>query len=722
MRGCAIAYVFDQINNELDPNQKQNIFGQGATPQGASQTGAASGDEVKKTDTSGVIAAPGASSGTSGASGPATPEDRQKVVNLQSQRQQAPKITDKLKQDLTSAQTNLQDEANKYTQGYQQKDYREGVNQDLLSKAVQGDQTAYDQAYQRAFKQGPDAVTAFAPETQTEFQGVQDLQTTGGIKNMFKREQGPQYRDTEASFDTMLLARNPEFRKIQQALSRQQKDLIAEREKEKTDRTTGAEQIASEGFKSASEGIRTDLGGLQTNLENPLRQKEAEEDARRAALDYDAMEREYEAQQAAELEKEFYNQGGFMQRASGLLPKVAGDVDEKSFFTRNTDVDWRDFATDTDAQQFNRIMSLLAQNDSLRASTGLSDVLDKNTQGLRDALTQAAVTQRRGTEDQYRAQMQSIIDQMNARAAQSASLRGRDVGTFRDPAQEAVRREYDAMNLVQNILFPEAKNAVDAGQFYKKANQLSGLNLIDSGQAAELNRLAQETGQAANYAAGGPVQMEDQFDRGAYENALRQYINSRMGGSGGGQGPGDRENRMIDYWKDRAAAGEAWAGQALGKAADQGNEYAKTVRDDIAQGRYGDAVIDSVPGARQIANSVGGGGGKIICTAYTQIGWLPAHILAADLNYQRKYAEREHIANYLAWAQYVAPLVGKNILVRYLFWPLTRQWAYQMAYRMGVVDEAPLFGGFTENILLGASNLLGRFLRRRRKLKMQEAL
>jgi MFS family permease len=120
---------------------------------------------------------------------------------------------------------------------------------------------------------------------------------------------------------------------------------------------------------------------------------------------------------------------------------------------------------------------------------------------------------------------------------------------------------------------------------------------------------------------------------------------------------------------------------------------------------------------RKIYNSVSniGGGGKIICTEYYRLGWLPKNILDADLEYQRRHTPVETIKNYLAWAQYVVPVIRKNRLARYAYWPIARSWAYQMAYRMKVVKNPPLFGFLFETVFLFVSNKLGSYIRKRRK-------
>jgi hypothetical protein len=410
-----------------------------------------------------------------------------------------------------------------------------------------------------------------------------------------------------------------------------------------------------------------------------------------------------------------------MQRAARQL----GGIDPNQYVDIDKDVDWREFASSGDAAQFNRIMALLGGKDSLQEGRGPGDAVLYNQQGIRDALTQEAVGERRGLEDQYKRDMAHIMSAGDTRVQQTLGLRGRDVGDFYRPAAQSLAGEYnlsgDVFNNkqggVKELAFKSALADLDANKFYKKAGANTALDYLDQGQIDRLNQLAAETGQAQSYAL-GQSQKEDQFDRDAYLKALRDMANSRLGG-GAGEDYSDkgRQDRTINYWKERAAAGDKWAGDSIGKAADAGNEYARSVRDDLASGRYGDAAINAIPGGRQIYNSVSniGGGGKIICTEYYRLGWLPKNILDADLEYQRRHTPVETIKNYLAWAQYVVPVIRKNRLARYAYWPIARSWAYQMAYRMKVVKNPPLFGFLFETVFLFVSNKLGSYIRKRRK-------
>lgn len=575
-----MAYLFQGVNEQLDgqndPN-KQNIFGQGSTPQGASDTGAPTGGEIKKTNTSGAIeGAQGGGEGQPAKSAQVTTQDRQSALNLQAKRQGAPKVTEQVGQKLSGAATGLQNEADQYVKGYKEQDYRQGIDKDILSKAVrEGDQDAYSRAFGRVSQKDYGNVNAFAPETQTEFQDVKDLQSKGGIQNLFQSQMGPQYKRSDSAFDAMILARNPEFRNVQQQLQKQQADLITQREAEKVGRTATAQELANAGYQGATEAIKGDLSGIQKEVLSPLEQKAAEETARRQALDYQKIKDDFERQQALELQQQLAATGGFSARASRLLPDVTSQVDINPFATENRQVDWKQFVQDPEAQQFNRIQQLLGTGEQIGAGK-LSSEVDFNQQAIRDALVGAATAQRRAQEEEYSKQMQDILNQANARAQQGASLRGQDINSFINPVRDSFLNQdawqvdptgmlggqithYNRLNettggkdqqravyspeersrmfkQIYSNLVNQAAGKIDPNQFYKKADNITGLDLLDQGQAAELNRLAAETGQTGTtYSAGQQKRMQDEFDRAGYENALRQILlNSYNGGGGGG--------------------------------------------------------------------------------------------------------------------------------------------------------------------------------------------
>lgn len=480
-------YVFDQVDQQLDSegNKKADIFGEGQTPEGASQTGAPpkAAAVQTKTDLSGEIAPGQAGGGGNTTKAPEiTAGDRQKAINIQSTKQATPKITEQLGTNVANAQTSLQDEANKYTQGYKDKDYREGVNNDVLGKAVQGDEQAYNQAFNRATKQNYGQVDEFKPATDTTFQDISDLQSRGGIQNVFRRQEGPQYSNADASYDSMLLTRNPEFRQIQQQLSQKQQALQAQDAQYRSTLPGQAQTLADTGFQNATTGIQSDLGNYQQGIENPLRQKMAEENARRQAMDYQAAARDFENQQMADIAKTY--SGGpntIEQRAA----KQLGFIDPNQYMSVDKDTDWREFASGSDAAQYNRIMGLLGKTDTLNQGAGPGQAVSFNQQGLRDALWQNAMQKEHAIEDPLQAQKSAILAQKQKEAEEVTNL----------------IRQYGGYTPFGGTTI--GNQAIPGGGYtpgtYDKPLNINGADLLSAEQATQLNALAPQIGEAAQY-------------------------------------------------------------------------------------------------------------------------------------------------------------------------------------------------------------------------------
>lgn len=99
--------------------------------------------------------------------------------------------------------------------------------------------------------------------------------------------------------------------------------------------------------------------------------------------------------------------------------------------------------------------------------------------------------------------------------------------------------------------------------------------------------------------------------------------------------------------------------------------------------------------------------GKVICTAYKDLGWLPNRIWAADISYYKKQSTFVQIG-YRSWAQPLARLISRRGLIAYLCWPIARGWAYQMAYLEGVWPKASIIGRITLFTLKPICSLIGR--------------
>ncbi len=93
----------------------------------------------------------------------------------------------------------------------------------------------------------------------------------------------------------------------------------------------------------------------------------------------------------------------------------------------------------------------------------------------------------------------------------------------------------------------------------------------------------------------------------------------------------------------------------------------------------------------------GGGGGKVLCTELNRQGFLPDHILAADLECAKNISA-EVKEGYWLWAKPLVEVMKRSELVTAMLRPFITAWAYQMAYKMGVVTKPNRLGVVLEKI------------------------
>lgn len=87
--------------------------------------------------------------------------------------------------------------------------------------------------------------------------------------------------------------------------------------------------------------------------------------------------------------------------------------------------------------------------------------------------------------------------------------------------------------------------------------------------------------------------------------------------------------------------------------------------------------------------------GTVLCTELHRRGLLPDEIYQADCEYAKSIPEVVKIG-YRIWARYLVLAMQKSKLVTRLLTPLVRAWAYQMAYKMGVVEKGSRLGALLE--------------------------
>lgn len=257
------------------------------------------------------------------------------------------------------------------------------------------------------------------------------------------------------------------------------------------------------------------------------------------------------------------------------------------------------------------------------------------------------------------------------------------------------------MSLAGRVGINPAFDFIDTSQAPVTAN-----NYLNADQARQLNSGYNLLGQRGDtYAAGGAAASPYSFNSGA----AKAYLSSLIGKKSDSDAAQKSQQDAFD--KNAAAVNAERAAINQGKVEADEREEARNKKTNQ------DTAIDAAGGgiARNSKDEYDKATGKIICAEYAKIGWLPKEILAADLAYQAKYASIETVKNYLTWAVYVVPLVRDSRFIRALYWPITKNWAYQMAYRMGVVEKPPFAGALIEKTLRSVSNLIGSTIRKSRR-------
>ncbi len=425
-----MAYVFNTVNNQLE-QQKANIFG--GQP-GAQQGGPGASSPMD----SGAGPTPTSSGGTgakpSGSAPQTSSQQTQSTINKASRSIQTPGAVSKIGGNLQSAQQKVQDEANAYTQGAQNKSFN--LEQGQLEAAASGDQAEMGNVGGRLNQQMADRAEAFQPKTEYNLQDVADIQSNPGIKNMYRREVGPQYGRGESAFDAMLLQKNPEFQKTRAQLVQQQQALTSDVNKKKVDLSEGAQKSYDENFARDTGDIRNRLGGIGESQLDAARKYAEEVNARRAGIDIGQVAGSEEQQIAQSLQQELTGAGGTdtYARAGKLLSNkdLLDQINEQDFIRKGGNVGMEDVINEDQSSKFNRVMGLLGDKRAYQAGMGPGEDVTRDTGGLRNALKDRAVRQRQQMDAQQEAKLRDLQSQLNNKAYGLTSSRNKAMDNLRN--------------------------------------------------------------------------------------------------------------------------------------------------------------------------------------------------------------------------------------------------------------------------------------------------
>jgi hypothetical protein len=110
------------------------------------------------------------------------------------------------------------------------------------------------------------------------------------------------------------------------------------------------------------------------------------------------------------------------------------------------------------------------------------------------------------------------------------------------------------------------------------------------------------------------------------------------------------------------------------------------------------------------------GGGKVLCTELYKRGLLPEEVYLADRATGLEMP-LNIVSGYHFWAIPLVKAMNKNKFLFSCLKPLVTCWAYQMAYKKGVVEKSNVTGRILEFIGVPICSLIGRFIEKKGVMK-----
>ena len=542
-----MAYVFNKLNSALNGEEDQpegtNIFAQPTDGQGDSQGGeSANPNGVPKTSTeTDIMSTGGAGSATTSEQQPVQMQAADsRVMKRNVGKVSTPDFAKTMGDNLSKADVDLQAESDTYMAGANTQAGTYGVDDATLGKAVGGDAAAMTQAGNTLRADAVD-YDDFNPETQFEFDDVQNLSSSRGLQGLLKNEARGQLSSKELEFDRGILERSPEFLKIREALKGQQSTLAQKGTAMAADNTKAAQGTIDKGILDAKTRAETGLGTIETGLRT-ANQSQVDErnkhlaDLRAAGVPADVAEKvaNVKAGLAADYDDVF--------RMDDML--VNSKVDGKDFVNYAGDASFDDMIDSNEAMKFNNIMQLLGRGgQSFAEGKGAGADYTINEQGLKEAVISDATRNRSSTDLNLNNEQQKIIDAIKGQVEGANTARGSEYETYKQNTLADLQNQYKGMDF----------SRLDLNQFFGGAGQVGFDNLVSAKDAARLNEIQTALGGKGTYKAG-----TNQMGK-ADMNAIQQYLqdNGYKPGMGTKTTPGTVGTGHADKSSNSKAVGNA---------------------------------------------------------------------------------------------------------------------------------------------------------------------
>lgn len=590
-----MAYAFEKIMNQMD-KEKANIFGD-QQQGGGGQNQAPQGTQGEvKSSIEGDI-----SSGSGGTPRSyATPTQQnagaQRAYEAAQKQPKAQGVMPAMSQtsaNLTSADTKLQEEANKYVEtGKTEQNY--SIPDTDVEAAIGGDLNKRSKVATTISQAAPKPVKAWAPQTDYNIEDIENFKSTPGIAGYLRSQYGPSYTAGQSVFDTGVIRSDPQFYDTLRNLEGRQQDLtkkaagfanqdtgveatVAKAGKENlTAAQTAIKKYLAE-QKAIIEGDQTkELEGFQADVKGMT-----EDPAKRTAFVNEALKNPDINKRIEQVKIERPD------LAKYLTPEVmaAFGIDPTQFLkvTDPTSVTADSFYDDKEATRFNAIMGLLGQGGASKvAGTRPGSVGSFGTEDYLKSIFQAAEGANTSADVAAQGNINAILDRLLKTQGQYQTQV--DPRTFANSAAGNVGRE-----MGQDI----DPNLVDINQYFRTNNSDNPYDFLSPEDAEALNTNYEELMNPERFGAGRLYNQPNYtWDDAGYREALRQAILAQRAGMPGPtpgpeQGPTRTraiEDRETDTRKALEEAERIYRETGGGTFIPQGVEFEKRRRQDLETG------------------------------------------------------------------------------------------------------------------------------------------
>lgn len=648
-----MAYVAGQSQEDQDAanNVATNIFQTSTGQQGQGGMGAQGGAAGTPDQSTSIGAGGGSGAPQKAAPQSMSASSSKEVIRRNAGKEKSPYDLNQMGSDIATARQNIQDESNKYISDQGNNNY--AVDDDTIKKGLYGDDAAFGQTGQRLTQAQPQ-YQLWAPTTNTDFQSTLNKVSDNGLRDYFKSANGPMTTSGESALDTMLLGQNRDFKQQRQAVNNQAATLGSQVKALQDTTDTNAKSAYDTGYSGETDREKGVIKGEGDSL---LAGAQSQADAENA-----------------------------------LRKKIADEV---------------------------------AKNGNTALLPYMQQLTGKSyDQWMDDAIAQVAKTPQEA--EYLRNNYQSNLKGAGPAPTDGFSF-APSYGTGVKPSDMVFANLMNGTAGVNNFLTGDQATALNrsnallgaGGQSYAPASLDGAIQLNPDAALAYLNKTVNDYRGNAKATNEGEAKENKSFDD---QVSMYNQVRAAAAGSAAAREGLRSLNRLdklptnVQKWVQNNFPDIDNDNTVFGQLMN-GGDFPASMFDQIDQGGAvgGPGKVGGGLDSGDAGLPAGTGKGKILCTEYARLGWLPEEILAADTQYQQERVPFEVVRNYLAWASYVVPVIRRNPAVRAIFWPMVRTWAYSMAYKMGKTEKKPFGGHFLETVGVWVSNGLGSAIRERSK-------